>query len=77
MTFVASQCASGTNPASGFSAHADAGQLVDWLRDVPEPRTAFVVHGEPASAQTLASRLRTELGWTAVVPRFEERVRVG
>ena len=61
----------------GFSAHADAGQLVDWLRDVPEPRTAFVVHGEPASAQTLASRLRTELGWTAVVPRFEERVRVG
>jgi metallo-beta-lactamase family protein len=61
----------------GFSAHADAGQLVDWLRDLPEPRTAFVVHGEPASAQTLASRLRTELGWTAVVPRFEERVRVG
>ncbi|HEX2894019.1 MAG TPA: MBL fold metallo-hydrolase [Marmoricola sp.] len=60
----------------GFSAHADADELVDWLRNLPEPRTAFVVHGEPASAATLASRLRTELGWTAVVPRFEERVRV-
>jgi metallo-beta-lactamase family protein len=30
----------------GFSAHADSGQVVDWLRDSPEPRSTFVVHGE-------------------------------
>jgi metallo-beta-lactamase family protein len=60
----------------GFSAHADGGQLVDWLRDSPPPATAFVVHGEPESSAALAHRLRTELGWTAVVPRFGERVRI-
>jgi metallo-beta-lactamase family protein len=60
----------------GFSAHADAGQTLDWLRDTPAPQTAFVVHGEPASSSALADRLRTDLGWTAVVPRFGERVGV-
>ena len=60
----------------GFSAHADAGQVVDWLRDLPEPQTAYVVHGEPTSAAALAERLRTQLWWIAVVPRFEERVRI-
>jgi len=59
----------------GFSAHADADQVVAWLRDSPAPSTAFVVHGEPDSAAALAQRLRSELGWTAVVPRYEERVR--
>jgi metallo-beta-lactamase family protein len=61
----------------GFSAHADSGQILDWLSPLPEPRTTFVVHGEPASAAALADGLRDKLGWTAVVPRFEERVRIG
>jgi metallo-beta-lactamase family protein len=61
----------------GFSAHADSGQMVDWLRDAPPPRTAFLVHGEPASSEALGDRLRRELGWNAVVPRFGERVRLG
>jgi metallo-beta-lactamase family protein len=60
----------------GFSAHADSGQMVDWLRGSPPPRAAFVVHGEPDSCRGLADRLRDELGWTAVVPHVEERVRV-
>jgi metallo-beta-lactamase family protein len=58
----------------GFSAHADSGQILDWLSQLPEPRTTFVVHGEPASASALADGVRDKLGWTAVVPRFEERV---
>jgi metallo-beta-lactamase family protein len=61
----------------GFSAHADSAQVLDWLAPLPEPRTAFVVHGEPASAAALADSLHAKLGWTAVVPRFEEHVRVG
>lgn len=60
----------------GFSAHADASQVVAWLRDLPEPQTAYVVHGEPSAAEALAGRLRSQLWWTAVVPRFEERVRI-
>ena len=60
----------------GFSAHADAQQAMSWLRGSAEPRTAFVVHGEPTAADSFAARLREELDWTAVVPRHHERVRV-
>lgn len=60
----------------GFSAHADSDQVVDWLRTSPAPKTAFVVHGEPQSSSALATRLRHELGWNAVVPRHEEKVLV-
>ena len=58
----------------GFSAHADAGQVVDWLSASPRPRSAFVVHGEPDSCSALADHIHAELGWTAVAPRFEERL---
>lgn len=60
----------------GFSAHADSSQMMDWLRHSPEPRGVFVVHGEPASSAALVETMHTELGWTAVAPRLEERVRV-
>lgn len=60
----------------GFSAHADSVQLIDWLRASPEPKAVFVVHGEPASGAALAAALHDELAWTAVVPRYGERVGV-
>jgi len=50
--------------------------MVAWLSNAPEPRGVFVVHGEPDSAAALANTLETRLGWTAVVPRFQEKVRV-
>jgi len=58
----------------GFSAHADAEQLVDWLRAMKPPDSAYVVHGEVRAAGSLADRLRDELGWNAVVPEYLERV---
>ena len=61
----------------GFSVHADAGELMAWLSRLPEPpETVYVVHGEPPASAALAQRIRDELDWTAVVPRFGERVRV-
>jgi metallo-beta-lactamase family protein len=60
----------------GFSAHADAEQMAGWLRQVPAPQTAFVIHGEPTAAEALAARLHEELNWNAVVPRYLEKVRV-
>jgi metallo-beta-lactamase family protein len=60
----------------GYSAHADAAQLLAWLKDMRAPRTAYVVHGEPHAAASLADRLHTELGWTAVVPTYLEKVRL-
>jgi metallo-beta-lactamase family protein len=59
-----------------FSAHADADQLVDWLRGGQRPRTVYVVHGEPAAAAELRDRIEQDLGWTAVVPAYQERVLV-
>lgn len=53
----------------GFSGHADAPELMAWLRQlrVP-PRHTFVVHGEPVATDTLRFRIGNELGWRASVP---------
>lgn len=61
---------------AGYSAHADAGQVVEWLSGLPDPHTAYLVHGQPEAARALGDRLREELGWSAVVPRYLERVRL-
>ncbi|WP_084635203.1 MBL fold metallo-hydrolase RNA specificity domain-containing protein [Propionicicella superfundia] len=60
---------------SEFSVHADASDLIDWLRGLqPRPRTVFCVHGDPASAAALAARITDEVGCPAVVPGFGEVV---
>jgi metallo-beta-lactamase family protein len=53
----------------GFSGHADAQGLMDWLRgfDAP-PAQTFVVHGEPAAADALRMRIKDELNWRVAVP---------
>ncbi|MFG2026889.1 MBL fold metallo-hydrolase RNA specificity domain-containing protein [Streptomyces sp. NPDC048825] len=59
-----------------FSAHADATQIIDWLRGAPAPHTTYLVHGEPDAADALRDRIDRALGWAAVVPRSGERVLV-
>ncbi|MEV6246765.1 MBL fold metallo-hydrolase [Streptomyces sp. NPDC051742] len=59
-----------------FSAHADAGQIIDWLRGAPPPHVTYLVHGEPAASEALRDRIDRVLGWTAVVPRSGEAVLV-
>jgi metallo-beta-lactamase family protein len=59
-----------------FSVHADQGELLDWLAAAREPEVCFVVHGEPKAATTLRERIAAKLGWNAVVPRYDERVRI-
>ncbi|WP_327388750.1 hypothetical protein OG365_33990 [Streptomyces sp. NBC_00853] len=59
-----------------FSAHADADQIIDWLRAAPPPHTTYLVHGEESASETLRDRIDHELGWTAVVPRSGEAVLV-
>jgi len=51
------------------SAHADASQLIDWLRALPTPpRRVFVTHGDPQASDRLRHRIETELRWQALVP---------
>ena len=60
-----------------FSVHADADELVAWLRDLPTPpETVYLVHGEADAARLLGDRIRAELDWLTVVPRLGERVRL-
>jgi metallo-beta-lactamase family protein len=59
-----------------FSVHADADELLAWLRPMPDPDVAFVVHGSPAASEALRRRLASKRGWTVVVPFPGERVRV-
>lgn len=62
--------------ADAFSAHADADDVLSWLKSAPEPMTTYVVHGEPDAAAALRDRIDRELGWTAAVPALGERVAI-
>jgi metallo-beta-lactamase family protein len=51
------------------SAHADATQLIDWLRDMKSPPDqVYVVHGEPEASDALRQRIERDLHWRAFVP---------
>lgn len=51
------------------SAHADANELLDWMRGfVTAPRATFVTHGEPGASDALRQRIERDLRWRAIVP---------
>ncbi len=56
-----------------LSAHADQGEIIDWLADIaPSPEYIFLVHGEPTAQDALRVKLETEKGWLARIPRLME-----
>jgi metallo-beta-lactamase family protein len=58
-----------------LSAHADADEILRWLRGFRRaPKIAFVTHGEPAAADALRHRIEEELGWRVLVPDQGEKV---
>jgi len=67
---------------SGFSAHADESELLDWLRnfatgkkpgDPGYPRTVFLVHGDPEAQLAIAPKVEA-LGFQVHIPRWREVV---
>ncbi len=59
----------------GFSGHADADELMQWLRGFERaPRHTFVVHGDPDATDALRFRIGNELGWRASVPPHAQTV---
>lgn len=61
----------------GFSGHADADELMQWLRGFEAaPAQTYIVHGDPRAADTLRSRVQDELGWRVRVPGHLEKVEV-
>ncbi|HYF16826.1 MAG TPA: MBL fold metallo-hydrolase [Ramlibacter sp.] len=52
-----------------LSAHADAQEILDWLRGFRRPPArTFINHGEPDAADALRQRIERELGWNCTVP---------
>lgn len=59
----------------GMSSHADAGEIIRWLRTFPRaPRTTYLVHGEVVAQDALKARIVKELGWTVEIPSHGQKV---
>ncbi len=60
---------------NGMSAHADASEIVRWLRTFPgPPGVTYLVHGEPSAQDALKTRLERELAWNVQIPTHGDRV---
>jgi len=59
----------------GMSAHADAGEIIRWLRTLPRaPKTTYLVHGETGAQEALKARITKELGWNVEIPNHGQKV---
>jgi metallo-beta-lactamase family protein len=57
-----------------LSAHADAEEILRWLRNFRRPpKMTFVTHGEPTASDVLRRRIQDELGWRASAPEHLEQ----
>ena len=60
-----------------MSAHADAGEIMRWLKGFTRaPQRTFIVHGEPVAQDALAARIHAELGWATHTPEHRESVQL-
>jgi metallo-beta-lactamase family protein len=61
-----------------FSAHAGRSELMRWLSGLPAPpKQTYLVHGEPASAQSLQRAIQGQLQWNVAVARYLDTVQLG
>jgi metallo-beta-lactamase family protein len=67
---------------SGFSAHADESELLDWIGNFAKgkkpgdplfPKKVFIVHGDPPAEAALEPKVKS-LGFDTHVPSWRERV---
>jgi metallo-beta-lactamase family protein len=58
-----------------MSAHADANEIMRWLRGFTRPPSStYIVHGEPDASLALEQRIRGELGWNVAVAQHGQQV---
>lgn len=61
----------------GFSAHADQGDLLDWLGHLKQPpATIFIVHGEAAQATTFAGLIKERHGYPTYIPAYGDSAEI-
>src|SRR5262249_53228291 len=60
-----------------MSAHADAAEILRWLRGFKTPPTmTYIVHGEPSAADALHKKIQAELSWPTHIAKYLERVEI-
>ena len=58
-----------------FSAHAGQSELMRWLSGLPAPpRQLHLVHGEPAAAAALQTKIKSSLGWPVDIAQYLQTV---
>lgn len=61
-----------------LSAHADSGEILDWLSHFNRPpRRTFITHGEPGAADALRKKIEERLKWDCSIPDYLEGVNLG
>lgn len=57
-----------------LSGHADADELITWMKtSSTPPKQTYVTHGEPSASDRMRFRIENELGWSARAP-FDREV---
>jgi metallo-beta-lactamase family protein len=60
--FIDVQCS--VRHIESLSAHADKAELIDWISRMPRPpKMTYIVHGEPAAAESMCNEIETRLRW--------------
>jgi len=60
---------------TSFSAHADQGEIMAWLKQMPKPpKRLFLTHGEDPARTVLKGVIEKELGWNVSMPKLNEIV---
>ena len=69
---------------SGFSAHADESELLDWIGNFATgkkpgdrgfPKRVFIIHGDPPNEAALEPKVRA-LGFETLIPKWRETVQL-
>lgn len=54
-----------------LSAHADQGELLDWMRDIEKaPIETFLVHGEPTALDSFRVKIQDTFHWKTTIPKL-------
>jgi len=63
---------------NALSAHADQGEMMQWLSNFKSaPKMTFIVHGEPPAQEALQARIEKDLGWSTTIPNQGDSFEIG
>lgn len=60
---------------SNLSAHADYGEILEWLNNFKKaPLKTFIVHGEASAAASLKEKIIKQYGWDVIIPAYLDSI---